>query len=258
MLALFAVGVVTGTILSFEIGLLWPNFMASVRRRLRARLRARGLLVLRRGDLHRDLRVRLGPAVAAAALPLRHPDRDRRVHRLADRHRRQRLDEPSHRLHAAGRAGRRRRTRGRRCSATATSGTSSCTCTSPATSSPGSCVAGAYAWGSLRGRRGPLRADRAGDRRSTRRRARRAGAGRRRRLGGARRGARRSRSSSRRSRGSATTTRGAPDAPARLVRRQRGRVRDRDPEAALAARLPRPERARSRASTPSRRPTGRR
>src|SRR2546430_6905078 len=29
MLALFAVGVVTGTILSFEMGLLWPNFMAS-------------------------------------------------------------------------------------------------------------------------------------------------------------------------------------------------------------------------------------
>ena len=29
MIALFAVGVVTGTILSFELGLLWPNFMAS-------------------------------------------------------------------------------------------------------------------------------------------------------------------------------------------------------------------------------------
>jgi cytochrome d ubiquinol oxidase subunit I len=29
MLALFAVGVVTGTILSFEMGLLWPNFMAT-------------------------------------------------------------------------------------------------------------------------------------------------------------------------------------------------------------------------------------
>src|SRR5881394_2773560 len=29
MIALFAVGVVTGTILSFEMGLLWPNFMAS-------------------------------------------------------------------------------------------------------------------------------------------------------------------------------------------------------------------------------------
>src|ERR671910_2297951 len=29
MLALFAVGVVTGTILSFELGLLWPSFMAT-------------------------------------------------------------------------------------------------------------------------------------------------------------------------------------------------------------------------------------
>jgi cytochrome d ubiquinol oxidase subunit I len=29
MLVLFAVGVVTGTILSFEMGLLWPNFMAT-------------------------------------------------------------------------------------------------------------------------------------------------------------------------------------------------------------------------------------
>src|SRR5437763_2877495 len=28
MAALFAVGVITGTILSFEMGLLWPNFMA--------------------------------------------------------------------------------------------------------------------------------------------------------------------------------------------------------------------------------------
>jgi cytochrome bd ubiquinol oxidase subunit I len=29
MIALFAVGVVTGTVLSFELGLLWPNFMAA-------------------------------------------------------------------------------------------------------------------------------------------------------------------------------------------------------------------------------------
>src|ERR1044072_7773986 len=29
MIALFAVGVVPGTILSFEVGLLWPNFMAT-------------------------------------------------------------------------------------------------------------------------------------------------------------------------------------------------------------------------------------
>src|SRR3954467_6733721 len=29
MVALFAVGVITGTILSFEMGLLWPNFTAT-------------------------------------------------------------------------------------------------------------------------------------------------------------------------------------------------------------------------------------
>src|SRR5919106_3757068 len=29
MVALFAVGVITGTVLSFEMGLLWPNFMAT-------------------------------------------------------------------------------------------------------------------------------------------------------------------------------------------------------------------------------------
>ena len=62
MITLFAVGVVTGTILSFEFGLLWPRVHVGVRERLRARLRVRGLLVLPRGDLHRDLRLRAGTA----------------------------------------------------------------------------------------------------------------------------------------------------------------------------------------------------
>ena len=68
-LILFAVGVVTGTILSFEFGLLWPDFMATFGDVFGIGVRARGHLVLRRGDLHRDLRLRLGPAVAARALP---------------------------------------------------------------------------------------------------------------------------------------------------------------------------------------------
>ena len=38
-----------------------------LRQRVRARVRDRGLLVLPRGDLHRDLRLRLGPPVAACA-----------------------------------------------------------------------------------------------------------------------------------------------------------------------------------------------
>jgi cytochrome d ubiquinol oxidase subunit I len=29
MVALFAAGVITGTVLSFEMGVLWPNFMAT-------------------------------------------------------------------------------------------------------------------------------------------------------------------------------------------------------------------------------------
>ena len=80
-----------------------------LRRRLRARLRARGVLVLRRGDLHRDLRLRLGPALAAHALPVRHPGRGRRPHGLADGDLGERVDEPPAGLRVARRAGGRRR-----------------------------------------------------------------------------------------------------------------------------------------------------
>ena len=48
-----------------------------LRRRVRARLRDRGLLVLHGGDLHRDLRVRVGPPVAEGPPRGRLPD-DRR------------------------------------------------------------------------------------------------------------------------------------------------------------------------------------
>ena len=102
MVALFAVGVITGTILSFEMGLLWPNFTATFGGVFGLGLRDRGLLVLPGGDLHRDLRLRLGPPVAAGAHAQRHPDRDHRLHRLADGHRGQRVDEPSRRLSPRG------------------------------------------------------------------------------------------------------------------------------------------------------------
>ena len=60
MAVTFAVGAVTGTVLSFEFGLLWgPEFMARFGRRLRDRLRDRGPLLLHRGDLPRDLYLRL-------------------------------------------------------------------------------------------------------------------------------------------------------------------------------------------------------
>ena len=79
-----------------------------VRRRVRTRLHDRGDLVLRRGDLHRDLRLRLGSPVAAHAPADRNPHHPLGLQRLADGHRRQRLDEPSHGLHARGRPCRRR------------------------------------------------------------------------------------------------------------------------------------------------------
>ena len=64
MAILFAIGVVTGTILSFELGLLWPEFMATFGDVFGLAFGSGGLLLLRRGDLHRDLRLRLGPPAA--------------------------------------------------------------------------------------------------------------------------------------------------------------------------------------------------
>ena len=92
-LILFAVGVVTGTILSFEFGLLWPDFMATFGEVFGLAFGLEGDLVLRRGDLHRDLRLRLGPAQPPRPLPDRHPDRHLRLRRLVQRDRGQRLDE---------------------------------------------------------------------------------------------------------------------------------------------------------------------
>ena len=94
MAALFAVGVITGTILSFEMGLLWPQFTSTFGSVFGLGFADRGLLLLHGGDLHRHLRLRLGSPVPARAPAQRHSDRDRRLHRLADRDRRQRLDEP--------------------------------------------------------------------------------------------------------------------------------------------------------------------
>ena len=95
-----------------------------VRQRVRPRVRDRGLLVLHGGDLHRDLRLRLGPPVAPRAPAQRDPDRDHRLHRLADGDRGQRLDEPSRRVSPASAGRSSTSTRSRRCSATATCGTS--------------------------------------------------------------------------------------------------------------------------------------
>ena len=62
---LFAVGAVSGTILSFEFGILWPRWMGRFGAVMGLAVRDRGLRVLPRGDLHRDLPLRLGPAAGA-------------------------------------------------------------------------------------------------------------------------------------------------------------------------------------------------
>ena len=90
------------------MGLLWPNFTGTFGSVFGVGIRDRGLLLLPRGDLHRDLRVRMAADVTAGAPAERDPDRDHRRHRLADGDRGQRVDEPSGRLHAAERQGHRR------------------------------------------------------------------------------------------------------------------------------------------------------
>ena len=103
-LILFAVGVVTGTILSFEFGLLWPNFMATFGDVFGI---AFGHLVLRRGDLHRNLRLRLGPPQRPRPLPRRDPGRGLRLRRVVQRDRGQRLDEQPGRVQDRRRQGHR-------------------------------------------------------------------------------------------------------------------------------------------------------
>ena len=55
----FAVGAVTGTVLSFEFGLLWPRFMGQWGEAFGDPVRLRGDLLLHRGDLRRHLHLRL-------------------------------------------------------------------------------------------------------------------------------------------------------------------------------------------------------
>ena len=75
----FAVGAVTGTVLSFEFGLLWPAFTGRFGRGLRGVVRDRGDLLLPRGDLHRDLHLRLEAPVAVGALLDGRAGRDHRA-----------------------------------------------------------------------------------------------------------------------------------------------------------------------------------
>ncbi len=98
MVALFAVGVITGTILSFEMGLLWPNFTATFGSVF-------GLGFAIEGFSFFIEAIFIGIYVYGwdRLSPRAHflsgdADRDRRHDRLADGDRRQRLDEPPRRL----------------------------------------------------------------------------------------------------------------------------------------------------------------
>ena len=65
---LFAVGAVSGTVLSFELGLLWPEFMRHAGPLVGHAVLARGVRVLPRGHLPRPLPLRLGSRAAARPL----------------------------------------------------------------------------------------------------------------------------------------------------------------------------------------------
>ena len=72
---LIAVGAVTGTVLSFEMGLLWPGPDAPVRLGTWLPVRRRRALLLPRGDLRRGVPVGLAAAARLGALVVRSPDR---------------------------------------------------------------------------------------------------------------------------------------------------------------------------------------
>ena len=154
MVALFAVGAVTGTILSFQMGLLWPGFMGTFGSVFGLGFADRGVLVLPGGDLHRHLRVWLGPHAAARTFRKRHPRRAGGHLRVVDGHRRQRVDERSRGDSRCATAASSTSTRSKPCSVTVTwhielthmylAGFIVC----------GFLVASAYAVGRLRGRWG--------------------------------------------------------------------------------------------------------
>src|SRR5262249_53988727 len=107
MLALFAVGVVTGTILSLELGLLWPGFMAAFGNVFGLGFVLEGISFFRRALFTALFGCGGGGAPPPPPLPVRFPGGGRGGRRIAVRHLRQRLDESAHGI----RARRRRRHR---------------------------------------------------------------------------------------------------------------------------------------------------
>ena len=120
---LFAVGVVTGTILSFEFGLLWPEFMATFGEVFGIAFALEGISFFVEA-IFMAIYVygwdRLSPrAHFLTGIPIV----VERLRGVVQRDRGQRLDERPDGLRLRRRAGRRTRSRGRRCS-TRTCGTS--------------------------------------------------------------------------------------------------------------------------------------
>ena len=98
----FAVGAVTGTVLTFEFGLLWPRFMERFGAAFGIAFAIEGHLLLHRGDLPRDLHVWLEAARRLGALLDGGADGDHRDRRRLLGGRRQRLDEPAAGLQPQG------------------------------------------------------------------------------------------------------------------------------------------------------------
>ena len=93
MAVTFAVGAVTGTVLTFEFGLLWPTFMGRFGDAFGIPFAIEGLFFFLEAIFLADLHLRLEAAEAVAALLDRCPDRDRRHRRHGVGRRRERVDE---------------------------------------------------------------------------------------------------------------------------------------------------------------------
>ena len=94
---LFAVGAVSGTVLSFELGLLWPSFMERAGPH-RTSLRSRRVCVLHGSDLSRDLSLWLVAHFPSSAFCRRVGCCGERGRLRNLRRHSQRLDERAHRL----------------------------------------------------------------------------------------------------------------------------------------------------------------
>ena len=153
MLILFAVGVVTGTILSFEMGLLWPEFMATFGDVFGLAFGVEGFSFFIEAIFIAIYVYGWDRLPAAGASRRRRADRPGRISRGSFMV----ISVNGWMNHPTGLLGRERRGGRRRAADGAlqrrTSGTSWCTCTSPGSSSRASSSPAVYAYGWLRGRR---------------------------------------------------------------------------------------------------------